>query len=92
MRLTLLPVTLLALTVSFGGDAGAAEGPSGTDATTQDGSDGRLLVIPGETPPPGKEGENCAWGCARWGKQCDVDVRGVRRCRTICEKFDKQCQ
>ena len=38
------------------------------------------------------EGKNCSWACLRWGKHCNVDPRGVYKCRRTCEKFGEQCE
>ena len=35
---------------------------------------------------------NCVWGCERWGKFCNVDPRGVYKCRRVCEKFGEICE
>ncbi len=34
----------------------------------------------------------CVHGCERWGKQCNVDPRGVYKCRRRCEKFGEICE
>lgn len=39
------------------------------------------------TPAP-----QCVHGCQRWGKACNVDPRGVYKCRRICEKFGEICE
>jgi hypothetical protein len=36
--------------------------------------------------------DNCTWGCLRWGKFCNVDPRGVYKCRRTCERFGQQCE
>ena len=36
--------------------------------------------------------KNCTWACLRWGKMCNVDPRGVYKCRKTCEKFGEQCE
>ena len=33
------------------------------------------------------EDTKCFHGCLRWGKFCNVDPRGVYKCRQRCEKF-----
>ena len=34
----------------------------------------------------------CSHGCLRWGKFCNVDPRGVYKCRRRCEKFGEICE
>ena len=34
----------------------------------------------------------CVHGCQRWGKACNVDPRGVYKCRRRCEKFGEICE
>lgn len=34
----------------------------------------------------------CVHGCLRWGKFCNVDPRGVYKCRRRCEKFGEICE
>lgn len=34
----------------------------------------------------------CMHGCLRWGKFCNVDPRGVYKCRRRCEKFGEICE
>lgn len=38
-----------------------------------------------------KEEPKCFHGCQRWGKLCNVDPRGVYKCRRTCEKFGEIC-
>lgn len=44
-----------------------------------------------ETAAPAKE-PVCVHGCERWGKFCNVDPRGVYKCRRRCEKFGEICE
>ena len=44
------------------------------------------------TPAAQAGGEGCYHGCQRWGEVCNVDPRGVYRCRRTCEKFCEICQ
>ncbi len=37
-------------------------------------------------------GDDCTWGCLRWGKMCNVDPRGVYKCRRSCERFGEICE
>jgi hypothetical protein len=55
---------------------------------------------PAATPPAspdqpstdGKEkGKNCIWTCLQWGKECNVDTRGVYKCNRVCQQFGEQC-
>lgn len=55
----------------------------------------------GDTAPPrGQQQQQqatdsapkCVHGCQRWGKMCNVDPRGVYKCRRRCEKFGKICE
>ena len=43
---------------------------------------------------PGKEtpGKQCEWACERWTKMCNVDPRGVYKCRRTCAKFGQVCE
>ncbi len=34
----------------------------------------------------------CVHGCKRWGKVCNVDPRGVYKCRRRCELFGEICE
>ncbi len=49
--------------------------------------------LPAE-PEPEKEvaGEQCEWACERWTKTCNVDPRGVYKCRRTCAKFGEVCE
>lgn len=38
------------------------------------------------------KGTKCIHGCERWGKFCNVDPRGVYKCRRRCEKFGEICE
>ena len=38
------------------------------------------------------ESTKCMHGCLRWGKFCNVDPRGVYKCRRRCEKFGEICE
>jgi len=42
-------------------------------------------------PVEGKQ-ENCTWGCLRWDKLCNVDPRGVYKCRRMCGEFGEICE
>jgi hypothetical protein len=75
-------LSLAAVAAGSTGNQPAPPGPTNADP---------LLVVP-ESGPAGKSEEECPWGCAKWGRQCNVDVRGVRRCQNVCEKFDRLCQ
>lgn len=50
----------------------------------------------GATPAAGSEKPKkepvCVHGCQRWGKLCNVDPRGVYKCRRTCEKFGEICE
>lgn len=39
-----------------------------------------------------KQEKRCVHGCERWGKVCNVDPRGVYKCRRRCEKFGEICE
>lgn len=43
---------------------------------------------------PDKEttGKQCEWACERWTKMCNVDPRGVYKCRRTCAKFGEICE
>jgi len=45
-------------------------------------------------PEAGKEttGKQCEWACERWTKMCNVDPRGVYKCRRTCAKFGEICE
>ncbi len=43
----------------------------------------------GESKPADKK---CFHGCLRWGRFCNVDPRGVYKCRRRCEKFGEICE
>lgn len=51
-----------------------------------------------EAPPaePGSDketvGKQCEWACERWTKMCNVDPRGVYKCRRTCAKFGEICE
>lgn len=48
-----------------------------------------------ETPGAGESADGkgqCVQGCQRWGEACNVDPRGVYRCRRVCEKFGEVCE
>ena len=57
-------------------------------------------VTPGEDQAAAKEAAptgpvttpQCVHGCERWGKVCNVDPRGVYKCRRVCEKFGEICE
>jgi hypothetical protein len=77
--LRLSPVILaLALALGVAGPLAAAE------------SDGREPAAASSTDK--KDEPRCVHGCERWGKVCNVDPRGVYKCRRICEKFGEICE
>ena len=43
-------------------------------------------------PPSGDEGKNCSWSCLRWDKLCNVDRRGIYKCRRMCAEFGEVCE
>jgi hypothetical protein len=45
-------------------------------------------------PEPDKETaeKKCEWACERWTKMCNVDPRGVYKCRRTCAKFGEICE
>ena len=45
-------------------------------------------------PAPEKEtsAKQCEWACERWTKLCNVDPRGVYKCRRTCAKFGEVCE
>ena len=45
-------------------------------------------------PEPANEptGKQCEWACERWTKMCNVDPRGVYKCRRTCAKFGEICE
>jgi hypothetical protein len=46
-----------------------------------------------DAPPTGQVvAPQCVHGCERWGKVCNVDPRGVYKCRRVCEKFGEICE
>lgn len=45
-----------------------------------------------ESSPVKDEEPVCVHGCLRWGKFCNVDPRGVYKCRRRCEKFGEICE
>ena len=48
---------------------------------------------PAPSPTAGQDAEpKCVHGCQRWGKVCNVDPRGVYKCRRTCEKFGEICE
>jgi hypothetical protein len=50
---------------------------------------------PAQEGAPGTKDEDaprCVHGCERWGKMCNVDPRGVYKCRRVCEKFGEICE
>jgi hypothetical protein len=48
---------------------------------------------PEQTGGAGQSAEpRCVQGCERWGKACNVDPRGVYKCRRVCEKFGEICE
>jgi hypothetical protein len=50
-------------------------------------------ALPAE-PAPDKEpiAKQCEWACERWTKVCNVDPRGVYKCRRTCAKFGEVCE
>ncbi len=52
-----------------------------------------------DEPPPAEPeadretaGKQCEWACERWTKMCNVDPRGVYKCRRTCAKFGEICE
>jgi len=37
-------------------------------------------------------GQNCEWACLKWTKMCNVDPRGVYKCRRSCANFGEICE
>jgi hypothetical protein len=53
-------------------------------------TDGGIIIDPTNDDAEASsedEEKNCTWGCLRWGKFCNVDPRGVYKCRRTCERF-----
>ena len=51
-------------------------------------------VLNGSTQTAAGHGENsgaCSWECLKWGKVCNIDPRGVYKCRRVCENFGERC-
>lgn len=46
----------------------------------------------GQAPPAESKAPKCVHGCLNWGKQCNVDPRGVYKCVRRCEKFGEICE
>ena len=46
----------------------------------------------GGQPPADGKAPKCVHGCLNWGKQCNVDPRGVYKCVRRCEKFGEICE
>jgi len=49
-----------------------------------------LLIIPGEEKNEASE-KKCTPYCKKFGKQCNVDFRGQRRCIRMCQEFAEEC-
>lgn len=51
------------------------------------------LVTPGRDQPSRKSAQDrqCMKVCIRWGEDCIIDNRGVRRCQRSCQEFGEQC-
>lgn len=47
---------------------------------------------PGGQAPTESKTPKCVHGCLSWGKQCNVDPRGVYKCVRRCEKFGEICE
>lgn len=49
--------------------------------------------LPVETEPAQETtGKQCEWACERWTKMCNVDPRGVYKCRRTCARFGEICE
>lgn len=49
------------------------------------------LLVPGEEEESKEQKKQCMTVCLRWGEDCVIDHRGVRRCRRTCQEFGEQC-
>ncbi len=38
------------------------------------------------------EDKQCTWACLKWDKICNVDPRGVYKCRRMCANFGEVCE
>jgi hypothetical protein len=50
---------------------------------------------PAPTPavtPQDTAGKKCTWACLKWTKSCNVDPRGVYKCRRTCANFAEVCE
>ncbi|MFT4560868.1 MAG: hypothetical protein ACI9BW_000605 [Gammaproteobacteria bacterium] len=36
--------------------------------------------------------KQCTWACLKWSKMCNVDPRGVYKCRRTCANFGEICE
>lgn len=39
-----------------------------------------------------KDSKQCSWSCLKWSKLCNVDPRGVYKCRRTCANFGEVCE
>ena len=56
------------------------------------GAAGAAGESPGGQAPTDNKAPKCVHGCLNWGKQCNVDPRGVYKCVRRCEKFGEICE
>jgi len=39
-----------------------------------------------------KDNKQCTWACLKWTNLCNVDPRGVYKCRRSCANFGEICE
>ncbi|MDP6182669.1 MAG: hypothetical protein QF609_02520 [Gammaproteobacteria bacterium] len=44
------------------------------------------------TNTAGDAAKQCTWACLKWTKLCNVDPRGVYKCRRACADFGEVCE
>jgi hypothetical protein len=81
--LVLAGTLMLAVPVLAGPAAGGVDGGQEIRSGT--------LLVPGEEDQSKERKEQCMTVCLRWGEDCVIDHRGIRRCRRTCQEFGEQC-
>lgn len=92
-RQTLRNLILIGILVPLTAVAGAPDRDGQRERESQREVAPGTLIIPGRDQSRRMDAEDrqCMKVCIRWGEDCIIDNRGVRKCRRSCQEFGEQC-
>jgi len=47
-------------------------------------------IISNDISPDGTK-KQCEWACEQWQQICNIDPRGIYKCKRICARFGEVC-